>query len=81
MTRSNEPWRRARRRFFLLVLIAVLAAGSLSASVVAQPGAATGLRVAGSGLVLVTATALAARVLIVLERARRHDSRARRVPR
>lgn len=63
--------RRARRSFWILVGIAVAAAGSLSAGLVAEPSPLTGLRVAASGIILVTSLALAARVMIALERARR----------
>lgn len=56
-------------------LVAVAAAGSMSAALAAPPGALTGLRVAVSGLVMVTAVALAARVMVILERARRRGGR------
>ena len=49
----------------------VTAAGSLSAALAAPAGALTGLRVTLSGLVLLTAVALAARVMVIVERARR----------
>ena len=59
----------------MLALVAVTAAGSLSAAVSAPASTVTGLRVALSGLVLITALALGARVLIALERARRRAPR------
>ena len=62
---------RARRSLWLLVLLAIASAGSLSAALVAPTGAITGVRVAISGLVLIVSIALATRVLMVLERARR----------
>lgn len=71
---SPTPGRRrrsARRSFWTLTVVAIAAAGSLSAALAAPPGARTGLRVAASGLVLLAATALAARVMFFLERARR----------
>lgn len=69
---ANDPaFRRTRRTFWILVLTAVLAAGSLSAALGAPAGALTGVRVAGSGLVLIGAVALSARILISVERARR----------
>ena len=65
---SRWPSRQARRSFWLLLLVAVLAAGSLSSALEAAPGPLTGLRVAGSGVVLVAAVILAARVLALSER-------------
>lgn len=79
MTRSpvgRSALRRARWSFWILVGVAVLAAGSLNAGLGAQPSPLTGLRVAASGMVLIGALALAARVMVALERARR---RARRM--
>ena len=72
---SRPPQRRAHWVFWGLVGIAMLAAGSLSAALGAGPGPLTGLRVAFSGMVLIGAVALAGRVMVALERARR---RARR---
>ena len=63
--------RRARRAFWSLVIIAVLAAGSMSAALTADPGPGTGLRVAASGLLLISVVALAARLLFAIERANR----------
>lgn len=74
MTRDpagRSPLRRARRSFWALVAIAMLAAGSLSAGLGSSPGPATGMRVAFSGLILIAAIGLAARVMVALERARR----------
>ena len=68
MSVSRWPSRRARRSFWVLLLLAVLAAGSLSSALEAAAGPLTGLRVAGSGVVLVAAVILAARVLAVSER-------------
>jgi uncharacterized membrane-anchored protein len=72
---TNDSSRRARRAFWWLTLVAVAAAGSLSAAVAAPPNVTTGLRVAVSGLALVVALVLAARVFIADERARRRASR------
>jgi hypothetical protein len=71
---SGSP-KRARRAFWILVLIAVLASGSLSAALTAQPGPITGVRVAASGLMLLGSLALATRVAVALERARRRALR------
>jgi hypothetical protein len=68
---NAAPLRRARRSLWILVGIAVLAAGSLSATITAGSAPLTGLRVAVSGLVLVGSVVLAARVMFALERARR----------
>ena len=61
---------RAGRMFWLLVLVATLAAGALSHAVAWRPGPATGVVVAVSGLVLVAAGALALRILVRVDRAR-----------
>ncbi|MEO5852293.1 MAG: hypothetical protein ABIQ15_07255 [Nocardioides sp.] len=66
--------RRAVRTFRILVAIAVLAAGWLNAALAAPASALTGLQVATSGLVLVSAVVLAARVLAAVERARRRST-------
>lgn len=66
--------RRARRSFWTLVLTAVLSSGSLSAGLAAEPSHLTGLRVAVSGLVLVGSVVLAARVIGVVDRARRFSA-------
>jgi hypothetical protein len=64
---------RARRSFWTLVVVAVLAAGWLSVAVTADPGPVTGLQVATSGLLLSVSMTLAARVLVSVERARRRS--------
>ena len=63
--------RRAVRSLWGLVVVAVLASGSLSAALTAQPGPITGARVAASGLLLLVSVLLASRVMFALERARR----------
>ena len=77
MTMADSPGtgQRARRSFWVLTLIAVAATGSMSAALAARPGALTGLRVAISGLVLLAAVTLAARIIVVLDRARRRGRR------
>jgi len=62
---------RARRSFWVLVAVAVLATGTLTRALTAEPSPLTGLGVLGSALVLMVAVGLAARVLLALERARR----------
>jgi len=61
----------AHRWFWSLVVVAVLATGSLSSALAAPPSPFTGLRVAASGLVLITSLTLATRVMIAVERIRR----------
>jgi hypothetical protein len=71
---TSDPerrWRSARRWFWVLTLVAMAATGSLSTALAAPPGARAGLRVASSGLVLIAAVTLAARVMVALERAHR----------
>ena len=75
MANSPGTGQRARRSFWVLILIAVAATGSMSAALAARPDALTGLRVAVSGLVLVAAVTLAARIMVVLDRARRRGGR------
>ena len=73
-SRSGPSARRPLWLFWFLALVAIAAAGSLSAALAAaHPGALTGVRVALSGLVLLAAVTLAARVMVVHERARRHS--------
>ena len=66
--------RRAGRSRWVLVGVAVLASGSLRAALSAETSPLTGARVAASGLVLVVAVVLAARVMFAIERARRRGS-------
>ncbi len=71
MKASSLTWRRAHRTFWLLVAVAVVAAGSLSSAAHAQAGPLTAVRVAISGTALILSLALAGRVFVHLERARR----------
>ena len=73
-SRNATYLRRARRSFWILVVVTVLAVGSLSEALSAKPTPATGLRVAGSGLLILISGTLAARVLLAVSRA---NSRAR----
>lgn len=66
MNAHQDSTQKARRWFWGLTVIAIVAAGSLSRAVLAGPGVVTGLRVLGSGLVLVVAGSLALRLLIAL---------------
>ena len=75
--------RRARRFFWILVVVSVLASGTLSDALSDEPAPTTGLRVAASGLVLVVSVALAARILLAIDRARtraRHPVLGGRAP-
>ncbi|WP_328690380.1 hypothetical protein OHA74_14540 [Streptomyces phaeochromogenes] len=58
--------RRARRWFWTLLTLAVLAMGALYQGLRAAPGPGTGLLVAGSALALVASTVQAARILTAL---------------
>lgn len=66
----NGSARRARSSLWILLLVATLAAGSLSAALSSPGSPATGLRVAVSGIVLAVTLALAARVFQALHSAR-----------
>lgn len=70
---TTPTFRRAVRSLWILVGIAVMASGALSAALSADTGPFTGARVAASGIVLVASVVLAARVLFAIERARRAD--------
>jgi len=76
LPQSGGSWsshRRARRSFWLLVAVAVLASGGLNAALLAPSGPLTGLSVAASGLILLASLTLAARVMVALEHARRRS--------
>ena len=64
---------RVRRTFWILVAVAVVATGSLSRALTADPGPAAGVAVTLSGLVAVAAAGLALRILVVTGRAGRPD--------
>lgn len=64
---------RVRRTFWVLVAVAVVATGSLSRALTADPGPATGVAVALAGLVALAAVGLALRILVVTGRAGRLD--------
>ena len=68
---TGRSTKRAGQSFWSLLSLAVLAAGWLSAALAADPSPLTGLQVAASGLVLIGAVMMAARVLAAVERARR----------
>lgn len=72
---THESPQRTRRTFWVLVLVAVAAAGSVRSALDADPSPLTALRVAFGGLVLIVTIGLAARVMIALERARGGRSR------
>lgn len=56
---------RVRRTFWALMVVAVVTTGALSKALGAEPGAATGLAVAVSALLVTTSTLLALRILLV----------------
>lgn len=75
MTSGAATGRRARTAFWTLVGIAALAMGAPSSGLAKDPGPLTGLLVAISGAVVVLSLALAARVMIAVDRARRAANR------
>ena len=76
VTSGTASGRRARAAFWTLVGIASLFMGLLSSGLSRPPGPLTGLLVAASGGVVLVSVALAARIMITLDRARR-DARHR----
>lgn len=64
---------KARRVFWVLVAISVLASGSLTTALARRPGPWTGLSVAASGVVLLFAAALACRVMMALTQPHRGE--------
>lgn len=69
---SHQPGsslRRARRSFWVLLVVSVVAAGSLTNALAAAPSPATGLRGGTSALILLTTILLAARVHLAVDRA------------
>lgn len=62
---------RARRWFWLLVAIAILAMSGLYQSISADPSMWAGLGVLGSSLLLLGATAQATRILLAMDRQQR----------
>ncbi|MES2094858.1 MAG: hypothetical protein V4531_13765 [Actinomycetota bacterium] len=69
--RAASPLARAHRSLWILIGIAILAAGGVSAAVTAPPSPLVGLGFGLSALVLAVSFLLAGRVTIALERARR----------
>lgn len=61
-----RPYRRARRAFWTLVVLAIIFTGALSRLLQAPPSPRTGLAVAVLGTLTVAAVGLAARVLLAL---------------
>lgn len=76
-SRPGPSSRRANRSFWLLLAVSILAAGAVGDALADDPSQVTGLRLAASGLLLVVSVALAARVLLSVDRAR---ARARGTP-
>lgn len=70
---GRSPLRRAYRSLWILVGITILMAGALTGSLAAPPSPLTGLSFALSALLFLVAFALAVRVTIALERARRQS--------
>lgn len=70
---GRSPLRRAYRSLWILVGITIAMAGTLTGSLAAPPSPLAGLSFAVSAMIFVVAFALAARVTIALERARRQS--------
>jgi len=73
MTRTGASDRLARRWFWALLLVAVVAMGALYTALGARSRPVTGLVVFVSGVVLLAAATQAGRILLALERARRPE--------
>jgi uncharacterized membrane protein len=67
MNRDGIDVARARRWFWGLVVLAVLAMSVLYRAAQAEPGAATGLAVLGSSLLVLGTTIQATRILVAVE--------------
>ncbi len=70
-SRVASPLGRAHRSLWILIGIAILAAGGVSAAVTATPSPLVGIGFGLSALILVVSLLLAGRVTIALERSRR----------
>lgn len=77
MAELHASTRRARRFFWVLVALSVLATGMLTDALSSPASPATGMRVSVAGLLLLALIALAARILDAIERA---NAKARKVP-
>lgn len=75
MTSRTANGRHAQAACWTLVGIVALSMGTLSSGLSRDPGSLTGLLVATSGAVVLVSLALAARVMIALDHARRAASR------
>lgn len=80
MSGTGAADRLARRWFWALLLVAMVAMGALYTALGAGGGPLTGLVVLVSGVVLGTSTTQAVRILLALERARRPGSRELATP-
>lgn len=69
--RVASPLGRAHRSLWILIGIAILSAGAVTASVAARPSPLVGIVFGLSALILAVSLILAARVTIALERVRR----------
>ena len=75
MSATRAADRLARRWFWTLLLVAVVAMGALYTALGAGGGPLTGLAVLVSSVVLLASATQAGRILLALERARRRGSR------
>ncbi|TDW28886.1 hypothetical protein [Cryobacterium psychrophilum] len=70
---GTSPLRRAHASLWILIGIAILAAGGLTSTVMAPPSPIVGFGFGVSALLLAASLVLAGRVTIALERARRNS--------
>lgn len=63
---TPPAYRRARRTFWALVVLAILLIGGIGALLAAPTGPVTGLAMAGLGVLAAVAIALATRLLLAL---------------
>ena len=71
MATTPNPTARARKSFWALVLIALLATGALSTALKTHASPTAGAAVAVSGAILAISLTLATRILLALDHARR----------
>jgi len=69
--RPRSPLRRAHQSLAVLLFVSILAAGGVTAAIMADPSPMSGIGFAASAVLLAVSVTLAARVVIALERVRR----------
>ena len=69
--RSRSPLRRAHQSLSVLLIVSILAAGGVTASITAEPSPVAGIGFAASAVLLAISGTLSVRVVVALERVRR----------